>query len=526
MRPSFLPCILLLACGPGTVSNEVATPNPPPSGAEALGESPPVCSGDPTAARPLILDASAQLRADLELAMQEGIAVVRYDCASLEVLPRCSLKGSYRFAGINRKEEVVRLANADQIAANLPLGFASIRGKLDRSEALDLAMVMVGRRSTPHRGLRKSAEKEGAGCDGATHLVQAAFVGAFALKRGSKGEVSSAAEVFGAGAEGRSSAERETLTRDGDVEACGSSSGDASAPPSGCGAMLRLDLMPLVAEGEVGALTAVVPGCPDGFVRVDERCVGDSTLAHVCPPDEEAECQTQCNAGNMPSCYNLAQLHADPPPTGLTPEPRTKALGLFRKACDGGVEAACVGLGDIIIGDAQRTGKPRMANAFDQALPLYARGCAAGVARGCTRQAWIHSSQARMRPDPEKAIILSRRGCDLGSGPGCSLLATELASKGKIDEAYQAYSSGCDGGDVYGCIRVAMLSFLGADPVHGVKGRPPNEERAERHARRACRIDAPACVGMSRFVRTRQKELDSWLRVIACEEGAASFCVK
>lgn len=516
----------LTACGPGTVAQKVTTPTPPPSGAEALGEKPPVCSGEPEAARPLVLDASAQLRLDLELAMREGVAVVRYDCASLEVLPRCKLEGSYRFAGVNRKEEVIRLSNADQIAANLPLGVASLRGKLKRSEALDLAMVLVGRQSTSHRGLLRSADTFGDGCEGATHLVQAAFVGAFALNRGSEGKVGTAVEVFGAGAEGSSSTKQQNISRDGDVKACHASSPEASAPPSGCGATIRLDLIPVVAEQITDELAPETPGCPDGFVRVGEECVDDPSLAHVCSPDDEAACQKQCNAGNMPSCYNLARLHDDPPQTGLTPEPRTKALGLFRKACDGGVQAACVGLGDVIIGDAQRTRRPPIAQALDEALPLYEQACAAGVARGCARQASIYSRGGQMRPDPERAMPLARRACDLGSGPGCSLLASELVAKEDIDAAYDAYARGCDGGDIYGCIRVAMLGFLGADHVHGITGRKPDPSRSERHARRACRINAGQCVGMTRFVKKGKDELDTWIRGIACDEGAERYCAK
>jgi len=150
----------------------------------------------------------------------------------------------------------------------------------------------------------------------------------------------------------------------------------------------------------------VAPGCADGLVRVGERCVADAAQAHVCAPKDEADCETQCEAGNLASCYNLGLIHDDPPATGLTPEPRTKALSLFRRACDGGIEAACVALGDVTVGDAERIRQPPLAQALDQALPLYERACTAGVGRGCARAAWVYGT---MRSNPGKAMAPARQ---------------------------------------------------------------------------------------------------------------------
>ncbi len=44
---------------------------------------------------PLVVDWEAHQRADVEEAMQDGVAVVAYDCKSLRLLKGCSVDGSY-----------------------------------------------------------------------------------------------------------------------------------------------------------------------------------------------------------------------------------------------------------------------------------------------------------------------------------------------------------------------------------------------------------------------------------------------
>ena len=87
--------------------------------------------------------------------MKQGVAVVAYDCHALRLLKSCSIDGSYGFMGMTRKEQVVRLENADEIHANLPLTagalVAKLGGDLTRGSTLDVALIIVGKRRSTWR---------------------------------------------------------------------------------------------------------------------------------------------------------------------------------------------------------------------------------------------------------------------------------------------------------------------------------------------------------------------------------------
>ena len=67
---------------------------------------------------------------------------------------------------------------------------------------------------------------------GATHIVHAVTVGAFDFHTGANARVLGGANVLGAGSGASSGAERETIARDGKVDAC-SSAKEADSDPRG-----------------------------------------------------------------------------------------------------------------------------------------------------------------------------------------------------------------------------------------------------------------------------------------------------
>src|SRR5687767_1785670 len=103
-----------VSCGP--VAREARPGDPTVAG--AMGER---CAkgGDP---QPLVVDLRADERADLEVAMRHGVAVVAYDCEHLRVVPHCTLDGRYDYIGVTPKEQELELADNDEIKANLPAG--------------------------------------------------------------------------------------------------------------------------------------------------------------------------------------------------------------------------------------------------------------------------------------------------------------------------------------------------------------------------------------------------------------------
>jgi len=47
--------------------------------------------------------------------MREGVAVVAYFCDGIRLLKDCHIDGQYGFMGMTRREQVVRLENADEL---------------------------------------------------------------------------------------------------------------------------------------------------------------------------------------------------------------------------------------------------------------------------------------------------------------------------------------------------------------------------------------------------------------------------
>ncbi|RYE85037.1 MAG: hypothetical protein EOO75_17410 [Myxococcales bacterium] len=125
---------------------------------------------------------------------------------------------------------------------------ARFEGKLAQSGQLNAAMTIVGEYGSD--GLPPAIDQVEGECEGATHVVTALTVGAFSFFAGSSREIGGSATVFGAGAGAETSKKSESLSRDGDVKSCAASKRGDGTPPEGCGALLRLELAPLMAKGE------------------------------------------------------------------------------------------------------------------------------------------------------------------------------------------------------------------------------------------------------------------------------------
>jgi hypothetical protein len=89
-------------------------------GEPAQGESS-ECRDVTDGARPRVVDRKPEQRGDLEVAMSQGIAVMAYDYHKMDLLPDCTVEGSYGFKGVVLKQQLIRLEDKDEIRANLPL---------------------------------------------------------------------------------------------------------------------------------------------------------------------------------------------------------------------------------------------------------------------------------------------------------------------------------------------------------------------------------------------------------------------
>lgn len=265
---------LALACGP-------ALPKPEEQVAKPKTDLPASfkCEAAKGQTRPLIVEWSAPDRAALEALAKHNQLVVQFEGCTLVPLRQCRAPAQpYGYTPITPKDEVVSMKNAEELYANIPVHAVELEAKLEQKGELHAAMRIVGMYEA--HGVVPAIDQLQGDCTGATHVVTALTVGAFEFSAGNADEAAVKAEVFGAGAGARKASERETLSRDGDVNACNAAKGDDKGPPDRCGALLRLEVATLQAAG------ANTPKCAEGTRLVGFECKPVEKPSELAPEDQ------------------------------------------------------------------------------------------------------------------------------------------------------------------------------------------------------------------------------------------------
>jgi hypothetical protein len=248
------------------------------------------CGGTGPIVRPLIVEWPATDRASLEGRLRRGkVIVVRYEGCAVEVMRECAApETGYDYIGITRKNDRITIRTTDELYVNMPMTAVALEGKLAKAGELQVAMALVGNYEA-QRSRFDVSELTGR-CDGATHVIAAAQVGAFEFYTGAAAEVGAGVEVENvAGAGARSTASREVLNEDGDAQACETSSPSDAGPPPECGALLRLELTALDRQ----AAPQTQPANPTDTTSTTEPPVeseSDTLARQMC------EIQLQCEA--------------------------------------------------------------------------------------------------------------------------------------------------------------------------------------------------------------------------------------
>jgi formylglycine-generating enzyme required for sulfatase activity len=285
------------------------------------------CGVTKSRARPLIVEWPSADRAALEAQARRGLVAVRYEGCDMEVLRHCQAPGRYRYTGITLKRDRVTMRDADELYANIPAYAAKFEGKLQTSGQLNVAMTIVGTYEAEQPAITR-ADLEG-DCGGATHLVAGLTAGAFEFFAGADAEAAAGVEAFGAAAGGRSKSQRETLNQDGDDTACAKATSKDQEPPEGCGALLRVEVVPIAAQAPSGqrasstsspapaaapATPAAAPtggqgGCPVDMVSVPGGAFAmgarEVTVAGYCMD------LTEVTAGAYKACVDAGKCSAE-----------------------------------------------------------------------------------------------------------------------------------------------------------------------------------------------------------------------
>ncbi|MEJ7733587.1 MAG: hypothetical protein WKG00_30880 [Polyangiaceae bacterium] len=246
-------CSLVVACGstPGPLEPRVPEYQPDQQAKSRVRRDP---------LQPLIVASPAAARAELEAEARRGLVAVRYDGSTLEVLPRCHAEGSYTYAGTSVHRDSLVIRDRDQLAAELPLGVASLSGKLEQAGRLQVEMAVVGAYALDRDTVTIEASEA---CAEATHYVSALIAGAFEISAGGSTAASAGVDVQGAGMRGGHTASREVINRAGSIGECRVAQADEQGPPPNCSALVRVSLVRLARKPAPDPAEAAVPGVVD-----------------------------------------------------------------------------------------------------------------------------------------------------------------------------------------------------------------------------------------------------------------------
>ncbi|MCR9161768.1 MAG: hypothetical protein ACE37F_36350 [Nannocystaceae bacterium] len=203
--------------------------------------------------RPFIIEWDATDMSSFEQIVNNDIVLVRYEGCTLTVLDECrneSIRGSQGAylppEWTSGSLETIDISNEGELYAKLPLGSASLGGRVSGGEKFHMEYFVAGTRQATRDAVYTEDLKSNPGCEGATHFVHSYNLGAFALGSAQELNTEAGGSVYGFGAGGSTSSKRSADKKGGDLATCKS---DSAQEIQGCKAPIRLSLRE-VREGE------------------------------------------------------------------------------------------------------------------------------------------------------------------------------------------------------------------------------------------------------------------------------------
>ncbi len=255
VAPSF---VLTAACGGGGGGT------PPATGQIKLAEK--TFAGQnkcnpKNADRPFIIEWDATDQSTFQSITASDVVLVKYVGCDMKVLDGCrddSAKGSigsYKPVELTSGGvEVIDIHDEGELYSKLPLGVATLAGRVESGEKFHMEYYVSGTRTATRDRVFKSDLRKPA-CAEATHFVYAYNVGAFGLAATSSLKAKVGGSYFGFGAGGNKTSGSAAEKKGGDLSAC---KGDASKETEACKVPIRLTLRPISdgANPDIGAAKA------------------------------------------------------------------------------------------------------------------------------------------------------------------------------------------------------------------------------------------------------------------------------
>ncbi len=222
--------------------------------------------------RPFIIEWDATDMSSFESRASTDVIVVKYEGCELKVLDSCnddSVKGSvgsYKpVEWTSGSLEKIEIATEGDLYAKLPLGAATLGGRVHGGEKFLMEYYVAGTRSATRDKVYRADLDKIPGCKGATHFVYAYNLGAFALGSVTTFEASADVSVYGFGGGGSKKSSTKADKKGGDLAICKSSS---ATEIQGCKAPIRLSLREIEDGENPDAVAAKAPDTPESVSAV------------------------------------------------------------------------------------------------------------------------------------------------------------------------------------------------------------------------------------------------------------------
>ena len=286
--------------------------------------------------RPFIIDWDATDAASFESRAANDVIFVRYQGCDLIVMDSCvndSVKGSFGsykpVEWTSGSVESLDIANEGELYAKLPLGAATLGGRVQGGEKFHMEYFVSGTRSATRGEVHRADLAKTQGCKNATHFVYAYNLGAFALKAQSNvhGEAGGTVAGFGGGA--RRSSQQAAEKKGGDLSTC---RGESAKEQQACKAPIRLTLREISNGESADAIGARAPETPEANNLAGRL---QATTAREKQAEEHARsAETKLTARDGKACLAELDNHdkLDPRPSGLSSAPAS-SLASARARC-------------------------------------------------------------------------------------------------------------------------------------------------------------------------------------------------
>ncbi|MFO0566691.1 MAG: hypothetical protein U0263_13565 [Polyangiaceae bacterium] len=196
--------------------------------------------------RPFIIEWDATDMSQFESIAANDVVFVHYEGCKLTVLDSCKddsvrgALGTYKpVEWTSGSLEKMEIKSEAELYANLPLGVASLGGRVSGGEQFRMEYYVAGTRSATRPAVYSSDLKKVAGCKGATHYVYGYNLGAFALGSAKDQSISAEGSLYGFGAGGSSKKSSKADKQGGDLTTCKS---ETATEIQGCKVPIRLTL--------------------------------------------------------------------------------------------------------------------------------------------------------------------------------------------------------------------------------------------------------------------------------------------